>query len=199
MSTTRFPSGVTNQVITNVLGGMGQLDPTKYITYFDDFVGKSISNGTTTAVAGYGGLATAATTITVGTPVAAFLLNPSKAAFCTIQAALATVAANTMVFGFIGSAKGIFITLTGGTSLQISIVGAATTSVTYTVSYADAQMVQAGFCYLPGKGVQVYFNGVLIGIVTDMTNFDSTDNLAFSFTPTGATATIDYLFAAQER
>lgn len=199
MSTTRFTSGVTNQVITDVLGAMGQLDPTKYITFFDDFVGKSISNGTTTATAGAGGLATAATTIAVGTPVACFQLNASKMAFCTVQASIATVAANTMVFGFIGSAKGIFITLTGGTSLQISIVGAATTSATYTVAYTDTQMIQAGFSYIPGKGVQVYFNGEKLGTVTDMTNFDSTDNLVFSFTPTGATATIDYLFAAQER
>ena len=199
MSTTRFPSGVTNQIKENVLGTMGQLDPTKYETFFDDFVGKTISNGTTTATAGPGGLATAATTIAVGTPVACFQLNAAKMAFCSIQASLATVAANTMVFGFIGSSKGIFITLTGGTSLMLSIVDAATTSATYTVAYTDAQMIKAGFVYIPGQGVAAYFNGNLIGRITDMTNFDSTDNLAFSFTPTGATATIDYLFAAVER
>ena len=37
MSTTRYPSGVTNIAKTSPLGMMGQLDPTKFHTFFDDF------------------------------------------------------------------------------------------------------------------------------------------------------------------
>jgi len=36
-SPVRFPAGVTNRVKANPLGMMGQLDPTKYYTFFDDF------------------------------------------------------------------------------------------------------------------------------------------------------------------
>lgn len=37
MSTTRFPNGVTNVAKNNPLGQMGQLDPTKFHNYFNDF------------------------------------------------------------------------------------------------------------------------------------------------------------------
>jgi len=37
MATTRFPKGITNQSSSNPLGNMGQLDPTKFITLFEDF------------------------------------------------------------------------------------------------------------------------------------------------------------------
>lgn len=37
MSTTRFPSGVTNVEKAVTLGAMGQPDPTKFHTFFDDF------------------------------------------------------------------------------------------------------------------------------------------------------------------
>lgn len=35
--TTNYPNGVTNQEVSDILGDMGQLDPTKYHTYFNDF------------------------------------------------------------------------------------------------------------------------------------------------------------------
>lgn len=37
MSTTRYPSGVTNVAQSSTLGMMGQPDPTKFHTFFDDF------------------------------------------------------------------------------------------------------------------------------------------------------------------
>lgn len=37
MSTSRFPNGVTNVTQKNTLGAMGQLDPTKFHNWFDDF------------------------------------------------------------------------------------------------------------------------------------------------------------------
>lgn len=45
---TRFDYGVTNVAKTNRLGMIGQLDPTKYISYFNDFMSLAEFNGVTT-------------------------------------------------------------------------------------------------------------------------------------------------------
>lgn len=60
MSTTRFPQGVTNQQSINVLGAMGQLDPTKYHTYFNDFDTFNAADWTITTIEGGAGSATEA-------------------------------------------------------------------------------------------------------------------------------------------
>ena len=65
MSTTRFPNGVTNVAKNNPLGQMGQLDPTKYHSYFTDFdtfninewdVTADVGTPTRTLIDGEGGL-----------------------------------------------------------------------------------------------------------------------------------------------
>jgi len=44
--TTRFPYGVTNNLVSDIFANMGQLDPTKYHTYFDDFDAYILTDGT---------------------------------------------------------------------------------------------------------------------------------------------------------
>lgn len=47
---TNFDNGVTNRNAADIFGSMGQLDPTKFIQHFDDFLAPSI---TTNVLAGY--------------------------------------------------------------------------------------------------------------------------------------------------
>jgi len=44
---TRLSNGVTNVSDTNILASFGQLDPTKYHIFFDDFDNRTITDGTT--------------------------------------------------------------------------------------------------------------------------------------------------------
>lgn len=62
MYTTRFPNGLTNVSETNPLGNMGQPDPTKFITYFEDFVN---SSSFPIATSGLAAASTSAWTVTV--------------------------------------------------------------------------------------------------------------------------------------
>lgn len=50
MGVTRFPYGVTNASQNGGLANMGQLDPTLYHTFFDDFDGLVVQDGSTTPV-----------------------------------------------------------------------------------------------------------------------------------------------------
>lgn len=62
---TRFPNGVTNVSDTNIFQAMGQLDPTEFYTYWDDFfsftagewtVTETQAGATQALTAGVGGL-----------------------------------------------------------------------------------------------------------------------------------------------
>ena len=80
-SPTRFPAGITNANAGENLGNLGQPDPTKFETFFEDFITPPAALGTFTAIAGPGGLATVATTNAVDTPTASFVLDPTKRFF----------------------------------------------------------------------------------------------------------------------
>lgn len=199
MSTTRFPSGVTNVNVLMPLGGLGSPDPTKYICFFDDYTG----DGT---AAGYGGVTTAATTVAKATPFTCFSLNAPQDSFFSAQASLATIAATTLVGGIVDSlsapTSGIYITLTNGVTLTLSIkLGGVTTTATATVAMANATMAQFGWAYLASSNQVIgFFNNVKVCTLNVPTTFftGATAQLA-GVLPTGATATIDYIFAAQER
>ncbi len=62
MSTTRFPTGVTNIAKESTLGMMGQPDPTKYNTFFDDFHRFNSADWTITTTEAGAGSATEALT-----------------------------------------------------------------------------------------------------------------------------------------
>lgn len=66
MATTRFPSGVTNVEKASTLGAMGQPDPTKFYTYFDDFNYFSAADWTITTTEAGAGSATEALTDAAG-------------------------------------------------------------------------------------------------------------------------------------
>lgn len=203
MSTTRFPNGVTNVVSENTLGAMGQLDPTKYFTVFDDLVLDPTAWGTLTAIAGDGGLATIATTVPAVTPVACFNLDTTKELYMKVKLSLAAIATTSLLIGFADDLAtptvGAYLTLVNGVTLSLVLNGAATTSKSVTVAPGAATQFTVGFAYTPNKGFKVYLNDTVVMSQTDITNLDTTTDMIFGVYGTGTTTTLDYLFAAEER
>ena len=205
-SPTRFPAGVNNSDPTSMLGWMGQLDPTKFQTFFEDFIAAPAALGTFTAIAGAGGLATVATTNTVGTPLASFNLNvANRRWFFKARLSLATVA-NGITVGFgdalTATAAGVTLTVANNTATLQSFGGTALSSAT-TVTTVNATMYELGFQYIPRKGVSAYIdyldgNGPREILFIAANTFSSTNMIA-GIRPNGATATVDYIFAAIER
>ena len=199
-SPTRFPAGITNANAGENLGNLGQPDPTKFETFFEDFIAAPAALGTFTAIAGPGGLATVATTNAVDTPTASFVLDPTKRFFFKARLSLATVA-NTILVGFAND----LATVTGGVTvaianntLTLSIVGGASAGTdTATVVTANTIPYEIGFDYTPNKYVTAYLNGNPVARLPAVAF--STANLVAGILPTGATATVDYIFAAVER
>ncbi len=201
---TRFPKGITNANVGENLGNLAQPDPTKLQVFFEDFIAAPAALGTFTAIAGAGGLATVATTVTVGTPLASFNLNaPTKRFFFKARLSLATVANGiTVGFGdaFTGTAAGVTVTIANNT-LTLQSFGGTALSSAVTVVTVNATMYEVGFEYIPGKGVSAWLDtgtGPYEAAFIAATTFSATNVLA-GIRPNGATATVDYIFAAVER
>jgi hypothetical protein len=207
MSTTRFPNGVTNVAPGTVLGAMGQLDPTKYITAYSDFVESETGFGAVIDVVpidGIGGQATIATTKAAVTPKKAFILDPTKEFYITAQVSLSALTASSYVAVGIADSlstqtKGALLTLTTGTSLVLTVKGASTSTVTIPVSVAATTMTELGLSYIPGKGFKIFLNGTVVGSLTDASNLDATTLCVGGVYSSLITTTIDYIFLAVER
>ena len=201
---TRFPKGITNANVGENLGNLGMPDPTKFETFFEDFIAAPAALGTFTAIAGAGGLATVATTVTVGTPLASFNLNvANKRFFFKTRLSLATVA-NGITVGFgdalTGTAAGVTVTVANNVATLQSFGGTARSSAA-TVVTVNATMYEVGFEYIPRKGVIAYIdvgNGPYEFAFIAANTFSGTNVIA-GIRPNGATATVDYIFAAIER
>lgn len=193
---TRFPGGITNAGADTLLANMGQLAPTKFITYFEDCVCPPTTAGTFTAVDGEGGLVTIATTKQIGTTKASFKLYTTKQFFFECRASLDDVT-KTLVMGFSDSfashAHGVALDITN-TTLTLKIDG---TSSTATISNTNNVMFTAGFSYIPGKGVTVFFNGT--PVLRAKPNALDPDLCYAGVYVSGATATVDYVLGAIER
>lgn len=201
---TRFPAGITNANQGDNLGNMGQLDPTNFQTFFEDFIAAPAALGTFTAIAGAGGLATVATTVTVGTPLASFNLNvPNRRFFFKARLSLATVA-NGITVGFgdalTATTAGVTLTIANNVATLQSFGGTAL-STTANVTTVNATMYELGFEYIPRKGVSAYLNTGTgpVEIAFIAANTFSGTNMIAGIRPNGATATVDYIFAAIER
>lgn len=201
MKPTRFPGGITNASPTETLRNLGQPDPTKFITFFEDFIVPPAALGTFTAVSGDGGLATVATTMSVTTPQTSFVLDASKRFFFKAKASIADTA-QAMVGGFADDIStvtaGVTVALDAG-NLILSVVGSGTTTKTVAVSYANAEQVSFGFEYIPNVGVFAYFNDAQVAAIRDMTNLDDSTALEAGLYSDGSTVTVDYVLAAAER
>lgn len=199
-SPTRFPGGITNANVGEVLENFAALDPTKLQVFFEDFITPPAALGTFTGIAGAGGLATVATTNAVDTPTACFRLDPTKRFFFKAKLSLATVA-NTILVGFADALSsptgGVTVTIANNV-LTLAIVGGASAGTkAVNVSTANATMYEIGIAYNPNKDVVAYLNNVPVASLP-ATAFVAADLVA-GILPTGATATVDYIFAAVER
>lgn len=203
-SPTRFPAGITNANQGEILGNLAQPDPTKLEVFFEDFIAPPAALGTFTAIAGAGGLATVATTVTVGTPLASFNLNvANKRFFFKARLSLATVA-NGITVGFgdalTATAAGVTLTIANNVATLQSFGGTAL-SATANVVTTNATMYELGFEYVPRKGVSAFLDTGTgpQEIAFIAANTFSATNVLAGIRPNGATATVDYIFAAIER
>jgi len=228
MSTTRFSHGVTNAPKVSTLGDMGQLDPTKFITRFDDFntflasewTSTLVGTGTNVLTAGAGGLLLVTTgaisgnsNFLQGTP-ADFAITIGKAAFFKTKftledANLATIQAGLVITDTtpLDATEGIFFQKDSG-SLDVVLTsaqgagGSARTSVT--LAGIAATSMTLGFAYNGRDLIRVYVNdryAASLSVVA-ATLPVSLLNLSFGI-QTGAAAaktmTVDYVLAAVER
>lgn len=202
MTTTRFTHGVTNSTPTENLGDMGQLNPTKWQTAFQDFIGDDSAWGAT-GIAGAGGLATIATTVAADTPTACYVLNDQKEHYVKARVSLAAIAATVLNVGFADTlatpTAGIYLSLVNGVTLSLIVDGVAVTTTSVAVAPGAATFFTLGFRYMPNKGFKVFLNDKKVLSSTNIANFDETTPCVFGAVVTGTTATLDYLFAAQER
>lgn len=198
---TRFPGGITNANPGDVLGNFALPDPTKMQTWFEDFIAPPAALGTFTTIAGAGGLVTAATIQAVDTPTASFVLDDSRRFFFSSRLSLATVA-NTITVGFsediADTDDGVIITVANNVlTLSNFVGGSATVTDTATLTTANTVMYEVGFEYVPGKGVSAYVDGNVVARIKPSAL--TAVNLVAGVYPSGATATIDYIFASVER
>lgn len=204
MSTTRFPNGVTNVFKGTTLGRMGQLDPTEYLTVFDDLVLSTDGWGADlTAIDGAGGLATLATTTVAETPTACFQLNQYKELYCKVKLSMDTVTGSTVTLGFSDSIAaptvGVYFEIADGNTLTFNIDGTSTTSGDLNISIADGEEFTLGFAYNARQGFELFVNDVKVGRVVDISNLDTSTLMTFGVLSNGPTTTLDYLLAVQER
>lgn len=200
-SPTRFPAGITTANVGDVLANLATIDPTKLQVFFEDYIAAPAALGVSTGIAGAGGLATVATTVPNDTPTACFALDATKRFFFVAKLSLATVA-NTVLLGFADDLaaveEGVTISIAANTLTLANAIGNVVTDTeSVTVATANTVQYQVGFEYTPGKGVTAYLDGAVVARIRP-TAF-TTENLVAGFIPTGATATVDYIFAAVER
>lgn len=197
---TRFPAGITNANVGTVLGNYAAPDPTKLITFFEDFLGTPATTGSVTAITGNGGLATAATTVSVTTAITSFVLDAEKRFFFKARLSLATVA-NGITVGFADSlasiTAGVTVTIANNV-LTLAQVGGTAQTTSVTVATVNATMYEVGFAYSPNEGITAYLNDSPVARLRNVVTLPSTALLA-GVRPNGATATIDYFLAAAER
>lgn len=195
-SPTRFPAGITNANVGDVLGNYALPDPTKMQTFFEDFITPPAALGTFTGIAGAGGLATVATTNAVGTPTASFRPISTRRAFFAARLSLATVA-NTIRVGFAPDLSSDINNMSVTVANNVLTLRCGAATVTANVATVNATMYELGIVFVPRDGLYAYLDGAPVARLDNPT-LPAADMVA-GILPTGATATVDYIFAAVER
>ncbi|PIP98855.1 MAG: hypothetical protein COW76_18790 [Shewanella sp. CG18_big_fil_WC_8_21_14_2_50_42_11] len=228
MSTTRFSHGVTNIPKVSTLGDMGQLDPTKFNTRFDDFHTFLATDWTTTLVGtgtnaltpGAGGLLLMTTGAALnnsnfiqGTP-ADFALTIGKGAFFKAKFTLSDPTLSTFQMGLVitdttplDATEGVFFQKASGSLdvLGTSALGAgASARVSAVIPGVSKTDMILGFAYNGRDLIRLYVDDRYAASlsVTSATLPASLLNVSFGI-QTGAAAaktmTMDYILAAVER
>lgn len=226
MSTTRFPNGVTNVAKSNPVGQMGQLDPTKFHTYFNDFDQYVAGDWTITDT----GIATHALTDADGgalliTNAAAdndasffnkvgesFLVAAGKKLWFKARFQVSDATQSDIVIGLqitdttpLAVSDGIYFQKDDGDANIDFYVTKNSTSTTQTAiaTLANATNITLGFYYNGVDAVEYYVDDVYLG-ASAVTNLPDDEVLTLSFgiqngEAVAKTMTLDYLLAVKER
>lgn len=203
-SPTRFPAGITNANDGETLGNMGQPDPTKFQTIFDDF-NLGVGNwtvATTAAAAGQGGLLLMTGTTTpavVQTPLASVGVLLGKRAFFKAKLALASATDTSIIFGLTDDAdvptNGIYVTVVNQTLvLTVGTTSTVAVAVTYTTNSVDL-----GIELRPNGDVLAYFNEEIVARTSDSAIVPENTAFLFGISSTTDNATLNYLLSVVER
>ncbi len=228
MSTTRFSKGVTNARPNTSLAYMGQPDPTKFNTYFDDFntflasdwVITAIGIGTTALTAGDGGLLLVTTSAAAPDSrshqlaVATFTFTAGKRMFFKAAGTLSNATLSVLQLGLVVTATtptdatdGIYFLKPAGTDNIGAFVrrDATTGNLSNTaIAVATTAYTSYGFEYDGKETVTFFINDVAVGSLpcTSVNSPDATLAVSFHLGNGDAVArtfSLDYILAAKER
>jgi len=226
LSTTRFPNGVTNVGEDSLFAAMGQLAPTKFHTYMEDFdyyaaadwtVTETQAGATQALTNGDGGLLLLTNSAAdddlnalqkVG---ASFAFAAGKKLWFEARFKVSDATQSDFVMGLQGTdttpldtSDGVFfLKADGSTSVSLVVEASNTATTTSSVAtVANDTFVRLGFWYDGDAAVYYFVNGALGG-KSVTTNLPTAD-LRVSFgiqngEAVAKTMTIDYVFVAKER
>jgi len=226
MSTTRFPNGITNVKKTSSLGAMGQLDPSKFHTYFDDFDTYTAADWTVTEVGvatqaladGDGGLLL----ITNAAGIAdsswsqkvgeSYLFAAGKKIWFKAKFQVSDATQSVFQLGLqitdttpLAITDGVYFQKDDGDALLDFHVNkdSTITSQTGIATVVAATDLTIAFYYNGVDAIEYFVDGVSLG-VSDVTNLPDDEVLTISYgiqngEAVAKTMTLDYIFAAQER
>jgi hypothetical protein len=223
---TRFQNGVTNNSGSNALGMMGQLDPTLFHTFFDDFdsftaAEWTVTNvGVTPTIANTGVLGGAILqTNTAGIADSAYLQKPGasfsfvadKKVWFKARFQVSDATESSIVFGLqvvdttpLAVSDGMYFLKADGAATYsfISATGSVLTTAAAVGTLVAATMTELSFYFDGVNEVQYFINGVLKGRMTVGTLPTGLVTVSFGMANGEAVAktmTTDYIFVAQER
>ena len=222
---TRFVNGITNVADNNILADYGMPDPSKWISYFNDFTSLNIAEWTVTTVELGAGSATEALTDINGgalliTNDAAdndadffqkvgecFLLSSSKKAFFKTRFKVSDALQSDVVIGLQVTDTSPLDVTDGVATFDIFCRKDATTGSN--TAAAIGTLVSDTFIelawYYDGEGLLYYaVDGVVKGSITASSTYLPDTELTVSFgiqngEAVAKTMTVDYVFAALER
>jgi hypothetical protein len=229
MSTTRFTDGVTNASYNTTLGAMGQLDPSKFFTDFDDFFTYLASDwtitttgtGTRALASGNGGRLLITNSAANGdanfyqrvatafVPVAG-KATWFKAKFQVDDASLAVIQMGLLIADTtpIDATDGIqFLKVGGSTAIQAIVQKNATTGKTSNANVAtlvSATDITLGFYYNGYNECVFFVNDAVVARLDATSTYLPDAPLALTFgvqngSGVARSLNIDYIMAAQER
>lgn len=229
MSTTRFPYGVTNVTKQSTLGTMGQLDPSKFHSFFTDFDTYTAANWTVTKTglttqaltAGDGGLLLITNTAAdndatfMQNSVATFLMESGKQAFFKARFKVSDATQSDVQFGLIitdttplDATDGIFFQKDDGdANIDIYVQKNTTTgrsSATAVSTLVTDTYTTWGFYYDGSATTYFFIDDALVYKLDSSSTYLPDATLAVSMgiqngEAVAKTMTVDYIFAAKER
>jgi hypothetical protein len=226
--TTRFPKGITNAWAIETLGNMGQPDPTKFNTYFDDFntflasdwVITAVGTGTTALTPGDGGQLLVTTSAAAPDSrshqlaVATFTFTAGKHMFFKAAGSLSNATLSVLQIGLVitdttplDATDGIYFLKPAATAnIGIFCRRDATTGNRQNLNVAQLTTGYTifGFEYDGKETVNFYINDSMVGSLECGANNSPDAPLTVTFhvgngDAVARTFNLDYILAAKER